>query len=79
MCGCLGKYTTNPAYQEQVGKMRGYSVSDDECSERSVKIMANKILNHPNVVMDDGLEFAYVEDRLNNTMKVVYFNKNVNG
>lgn len=74
MCGCSGKYTTNPAYKEHVSKERGYPVSDDECSERSVKIIAKKVLSHPNAKYDGNC--VILED---NTMgyqgniKVVWF------
>ena len=71
MCGCKGKYTTNPAFKEYVGKERGYPVSDDECNERSLKIIAKKVLSNPNVQWED--KYAYVEDRVANKMQVVYF------
>ena len=71
MCGCNGKYSTNPAYKEEVGKSRGYAVSDDECSERSVKIIAKKVMMNPNKVFEGN--YAYVEDRVANRIQVVYF------
>ena len=71
MCGCNGKYTTNPDFQALVGKERGYAVSDDECNERSVKIIAKKVLTNPNVVYDGNC--AYVEDRAANKMQIVWF------
>ena len=73
MCGCGGKYSTNPAYKEEVGKWRGYPVSDDECSERSVKIITKKVMMNPNKVFEDN--YVYVEDRVANKMQVVYFKK----
>jgi hypothetical protein len=71
MCGCLGKYSTNPAYRERVGAERGYDVSDDEVSERSVKIIAGKVLSNPSAIREDN--YVYVEDRARNKMQVVYF------
>ena len=71
MCGCNGKYSTNPAYKEEVGKWRGYAVSDDECSERSVKIITKKVMMNPNKVYEDN--YVYVEDRVANRIQVVYF------
>ena len=71
MCGCNGKYSTNPAYKEHVGKERGYEVSDDECSERSVKIIAKKILSNPNAQWEDNM--VYVEDRARNKIQVMWF------
>lgn len=54
MCGCSGKYSTNPAYREHVGKERGYPVSDEEVSERSVRIIAKKVLSNPNAKWADN-------------------------
>ena len=76
MCGCNGKYSTNPAYKEEVGKWRGYPVSDDECSERSVKIIAKKVLSNPNAQYQDNMVF--VEDRIANRIQVVYFKESDN-
>lgn len=73
MCGCNGKYSYNPAHQEYAGKERGYAVSGEDCSERSVKIIAGKVLNHPNVKYEE--HWAYVEDRAANKHQVVYFKK----
>lgn len=73
MCGCNGKYSTNPAHKEEVGKWRGYEVSDDECSERSVKIITKKVMMNPNKVFEDN--YVYVEDRAANRIQVVYFKK----
>jgi hypothetical protein len=71
MCGCNGKYTTNPRWKETVGKERGYPVSDDECSERSVKIITKKVLSNPNNVWED--DCVYVEDKVANRIQVVWF------
>jgi hypothetical protein len=71
MCGCNGKYSTNPAYREHVGKERGYAVSDEEVSERSVKIIAKKIMMNPNKVFEDNC--IYVEDRARNRIQVMWF------
>jgi hypothetical protein len=71
MCGCNGKYSTNPAYREHVGAERGYPVSDDEVSERSVKIIAKKVLTNPNAVWEG--DCVFVEDRVANKMQVVWF------
>jgi hypothetical protein len=73
LCGCGGKYSTNPAFRELVGKERGYDVWDEECNERSVKIIAKKVLTHPNAVQDG--DCVYVEDRVANKMQIVWFAK----
>jgi len=69
MCGCNGKYTTNPRFKELVGKERGYAVDNDECNERIVKIIAGKVLRNPNVKYEGN--YAYLEQ--GNRIQVVYF------
>jgi hypothetical protein len=71
MCGCIGKYSYNPANKDLGSKDRGYTVHDDECSERSVKILAKKILSNPNVKFESS--WAFVEDRKANKNQVIYF------
>lgn len=66
MCGCRGKYN----YTAQGAKTDGPGY-DVNVSERGVRIIANKVLNHPNVKFDGAL--AYVEDRVANRIQVVYF------
>lgn len=63
MCGCLGKYS----YNENVS----HEDWQGEVNVRSVKIIAKKVLTHPNVVFED--DYAYVEDRVKNKNQVVYF------
>ena len=69
MCGCNGKYTTNPAYKEDVSMERGYPVTDDECNVRSVKIIAKKVLSNPNAQAEGN--YMFVEQ--NGRIQVVYF------
>jgi len=76
MCGCLGKYSTNPAYREAVSAWRGYPVSDEEVNERSVKIIAKKVLSNPNAVKEGN--YMFVEDRVANRIQVVYFKEGDN-
>lgn len=65
-CGCSGKYSYtaegavkhNPGYEPNI-------------SERSVKIIANKVLRNSNKIVEDG--FAYVEQ--NGRILVAYFSK----
>ena len=74
MCGCNGKYSTNPAYREHVGKERGYPVSDEEVSLRSVKIIAKKVLTNPNAKWEAN--YVVLEDPsagYAGNVKVVWF------
>jgi hypothetical protein len=68
MCGCLGKYSYTADGAENFGP--GYDVSDS-VSERSVRIIAKKVLSNPNVKFEG--EYAFVEDRAANRIQVVYF------
>lgn len=45
-CGCSGKHTYASAHQKAAGKHRGYAVTDDEVSDRSVKIVFNKFIKN---------------------------------
>ena len=67
-CGCSGKYSYTA--QGAVEQSPGYDVTDS-INERSVKIIANKVLRNPNVQYEGN--YAYVEDRVANKMQVVYF------
>jgi hypothetical protein len=56
MCGCLGKYSYTAA--GAVEHSPGYDVTDS-INERSVKIIANKVMRDPNKKIEDGGQFAY--------------------
>ena len=72
MCGCLGKYSYTQDGATNHGP--GYDVQDS-VNERSVRIMAKKILANPNVQREGNI--AYVEDRLANRMQAIYFKETV--
>ena len=72
MCGCQGKYSYTQDGADKHGP--GYDVQD-MVSERSVKIIAKKVINNPNTNWDESQEYCFVEDREKNTIKVVYFKK----
>lgn len=42
-CGCSGTHTYNPLYKDIASEQRGYEVDDDQCSEKTVKRILNKI------------------------------------
>jgi hypothetical protein len=66
MCGCQGKYSYTEDGAKNFGP--GYNV-EDSINERSVKIMARKVLTDPAVKYQD--DYAYVET--DNRIRVVYF------
>ena len=68
MCGCLGKYSYTQDGADNFGP--GYNVQDS-VNERSVRIIAKKVLANPNVQWQDNM--AFVEDRVGNKMQLVVF------
>ena len=68
MCGCNGKYSYTADGAANHGP--GYDVQD-KVNERSVRIIAKKILANPNVKYEG--DYAFVEDRARNKMQMVVF------
>ena len=66
MCGCAGKYSFTA--RGAVDANPGYDVSDS-VNERSVKIIAGKVLRNPNAVREGNC--VIVEQ--NGRISVVYF------
>jgi hypothetical protein len=67
MCGCLGKYSYTA--RGAVEHSPGYDVTDS-VNERSVKIIAKKVLSNPAVKYEG--EYAFVET--DSRIQVVFFN-----
>jgi hypothetical protein len=67
MCGCRGKYSYTVRGAVEDGP--GYDVSDS-VNERSVKIIAGKVLSNPNTDLEDP-GYAVLEQ--NDRVLVVYF------
>lgn len=42
-CGCAGKHTYASQHQKIASKNRGYEVDDEEVSDRTVKLIVNKM------------------------------------
>ena len=68
MCGCGGKYSYTQDGAKNFGP--GYDVSDS-VNERSVRIIAKKVLSNPNCQYEGNI--AFVEDRVKGTIKAIYF------
>jgi len=66
MCGCAGKYsyTARGAVEDNPG----YDVTDS-VNERSVKIIAGKVLSNPNTKFEDSYAFVVEGNRI----KAVFF------
>ena len=63
MCGCSGKHTYNPEFREEGTKRRGYEVTAEDCNERTVKMIAKKVLGNPNTVFADDAAWLDTETR----------------
>ena len=72
MCGCLGKYSYTA--EGAANHSPGYDVTS-AVNERSVRIIARKVLTNPNVRYEN--EYAFVEDRRANRMQMVVFKDSV--
>ena len=68
MCGCLGKYSYTAEGAAKDGP--GYDVTES-VNERSVRIIAKKVLANPNVQYEGN--YAFVEDKDRNRIQVIYF------
>jgi hypothetical protein len=68
MCGCLGKYSYTA--DGAANHSPGYDVTNS-INERSVRIIAKKVLSNPNVKFEG--DYAFVEDRVANKMQMVVF------
>jgi hypothetical protein len=64
MCGCKGKYSYNEGAKFESWQANAPNV-------RSVKIIAGKVLNHPNRKDEDNMSF--VEDEERDRLMVVYY------
>lgn len=60
-CGCSGKYSYTA--RGAVEHSPGYDVSD-RVSERSVKIIANKVLRNSNKTVEPGMAFVEQKGRI---------------
>jgi hypothetical protein len=71
-CGCQGKYSYTADGAENYGP--GYDVKD-MVNERSVKIIAKKVLTDPSANRTESSEYVFVEDRARNRLQIVFFKK----
>lgn len=68
-CGCSGKHTYVKALQTFAGKYRGYKVNDNECNDRTIKVISNKVLKSADVVHADN--HSYTDDGVR--LRIVYY------
>jgi hypothetical protein len=65
MCGCSGDYAYTKYNQKYGSKNRGYKVTDDECSDRKVKMRLKRFFENPDdaEVIDNYIFTKYFGDR----------------
>jgi len=63
-CGCSGKHTYRVATKDAGSKSRGYPVKDEECSDRSVNIILNKMNKNPETKFIGDYYMLETETRL---------------
>lgn len=73
MCGCNGNHRYNPDHRAEASKDRGYEVSEDECSSRSVSLVLNKFKKDMFAVagLDEG-HIIHFRDEDRNRQYAVY-------
>lgn len=77
-CGCSGKHTYASQWTEWASKNRGYTVGEDEVSDRSVSYVVNKIARIANGEQDgvvevyEGPHTRFVSAEQNGRMYVAY-------
>ena len=71
MCGCRGKHTYASKYVCEASKDRGYEVTPDEVSDRTIKIIVNKLAKNEDTEYDDGMFYLDTPTR----SYVVYMKK----
>ena len=72
-CGCIGKHTFSKHGQKIENLRREYPIEDEDVSDRSVKIIAKRVLLNPEVEFSDDFGHAYVDDTDANRTRIVYF------
>ena len=60
MCGCNGRYRVASAHVNAAGDARGYEYDADDVSDRSVKIIFNKIVKDPAHKFDADANCVYL-------------------
>ena len=73
MCGCQGNYKMASVHAEFAAAKRGYAVDAEDISDRSVKIIFNKIMKNPDHKYDADANCIYVKTPTRNL--VAYFVK----
>lgn len=60
-CGCRGKHTTSHKNRELAAKHRGYAYADEDVSDRTVKLIFNKVMRNYRDKIEVGTNNISVE------------------
>lgn len=74
-CGCAGKHRYASAHREWASHDRGYQISDDEVSDRSVMMIANKIKRLGARQDDPSDNHVYAESENGSRLYIAYLRK----
>ena len=72
-CGCSGKHTYKKSTQDIASKDRGYTVRDEECNDKTVKLIINKMNKDPNTFLELYSHFSLETKR---RLYIAYLNPN---
>ena len=70
-CGCRGNHRYHPEHVAEASANRGYAVTEDEVSKRSISIVLNKVKRASNAVVLDGNILSF-EDDSRDRLYIVY-------
>jgi hypothetical protein len=77
-CGCAGKHSYPESSRGRGKEIRGYDISDDEISDRSVKTIFNKVFGgkygEHDVVRKNNGDVIYCSVDTDTRTYIVYFN-----
>ena len=72
-CGCRGKHTHSKHGQKIHNLSSEYPIKDEDVSDRSVRIIAKRVLTHPEVQFADDFQYACAYDTDANRQRMVRF------
>ena len=72
MCGCLGKYSNNPAYKAQLDAERGYEQPATNRHMVQIKKVLKLLQGHPEAMLQDGNIIYLPRGAIENKNYVIY-------
>lgn len=71
-CGCAGRYSYNPARMAEAAASRGYAVTPDKCSSRSIALALAKLKAAPADQIDIDPSGAYSSITAGARLTIIY-------